>query len=72
MSIFQFFIDNGWIKYMVFKYNQMKKQKAGRDKISKIESSIKRDKIDQIKDEDREINEIEKFKIGFILIHSIK
>ena len=45
---------------MVFKYNQMRKQKAGRDKISKIEKSIEKDKIDQIKDEERELNKIEK------------
>ena len=38
----------------------MRKQKAGRDKISKIEKSIEKDKIDQIKDEERELNKIEK------------
>ena len=38
----------------------MRKQKAGRDKISKIEKSIEKDKIDQIKDEEKELNKIEK------------
>ena len=38
----------------------MRKQKAGRDKINKIEKSIEKDKIDQIKDEERELNKIEK------------
>ena len=38
----------------------MRKQKAGRDKISKIEKSIEKDKIDQIEDEERELNKNEK------------
>ena len=36
---------------MVFKYNQMRKQKAGRDKISKIDKSIEKDKIQEKEEE---------------------